>query len=60
MDRDTLPRSTSWLQLQHRDGRHIYVRLKGEHNLSLVDDLAAEAVAAMDRYGFLDCVHLLK
>jgi hypothetical protein len=51
-DRDTLLRSLPWLQLQNDAGRHIYVRPKGEHNLSLVDDLTADAVAAMKRDGF--------
>ena len=41
-----------WLHLQNYGDRHIYIRPKGEHNLSLVDDLTAEAVAAMDRDGF--------
>jgi hypothetical protein len=50
--RDTLLRSVPWLQLQNHNGRHIYVRPKGEHNLSLVDDLTADAVAAMKRDGF--------
>jgi hypothetical protein len=51
-DRDTLLRSVPWLQLQNHAGRHIYVRPKGEHNLSLVDDLTADAVAAMKCDGF--------
>ena len=51
-DQDTLLHSVPWLQLQNRAGRHIYIRPKGEHNLSLVDDLTAEAVTAMDRDGF--------
>jgi hypothetical protein len=49
---DTLLHSVPWLLLQNHAGRHIYIRPKGEHNLSLVDDLTAEAVAAMDREGF--------
>src|SRR5438552_417553 len=49
---DTLLRAVPWLQLQNHAGRHIYIRPKGEHNLSLVDDLTAEAVTAMDRDGF--------
>jgi hypothetical protein len=51
-DRETLLRSVSWMRLQNRNGRNIYVRPKGEHNLSMVDDLTAEAVAAMKREGF--------
>ncbi len=51
-DLDTLLHSVPWLQLQNHAGRHIYIRPKGEHSLSLVDDLTAEAVTAMDRDGF--------
>jgi len=49
---DTLLHSLPWLDLQNRAGRHIYIRPKGQHNLSLVDDLTADAVAAMHREGF--------
>ena len=38
-DRDTVLRSIPWLRLQNADGRNIYIRPKGEHDLSLVDDL---------------------
>ena len=51
-DQNTLLRSVPWLQAQNHDGRHIFIRPKGEHNLSMVDDLTADAVAAMDREGF--------
>jgi hypothetical protein len=51
-DRDTLIRSIPWLRLQNADGRNIYVRPKGEHDLSLVDDLTAEAVRRMKATGF--------
>jgi hypothetical protein len=51
-DCDTLLRAVPWLQLQNHADRHIYIRPKGEHSLSLVDDLTAEAVTAMDRDGF--------
>jgi hypothetical protein len=51
-DQDALLRSIAWLRHQNRDGRNIYVRPKGEHNLSLVDDLTREAVDAMGRAGF--------
>ena len=51
-DLDTLLHSVPWLQLQNHAGRHIYIRPKGQHNLSLVDDLTADAVAAMHREGF--------
>lgn len=51
-DADTLLRSVAWLRHQNRDGRNIYIRPRGEHNLSLVDDLSREAVLAMKRAGF--------
>ena len=51
-DAATLIRSIPWLRLQNADGRNIYVRPKGEHNLSLVDDLSAEGVVQMKANGF--------
>jgi RepB DNA-primase from phage plasmid len=49
---DTLLRCVRWLRLENQRDRHIYIRPKGEHNLSLVDDLTADTVAAMKRDGF--------
>ena len=51
-DAETLLRSVPWMRLQNRNGRNVYVRPAGEHNLSLVDDLTAQAVVAMKREGF--------
>lgn len=51
-DTATLLRSVAWLRHQNRDGRNIYIRPRGEHNLSLVDDLSRDAVTAMKRAGF--------
>ncbi len=51
-DADSLMRSVAWLRRENRDGRSIYVRPKGTHNLSLVDDLTKDAVAAMKQAGF--------
>src|SRR6185312_6615309 len=51
-DPDTLIRSVPWLRYQNADGRNIYVRPKGEHDLSLVDDLTADAVRRMKMTGF--------
>jgi hypothetical protein len=51
-DADTLVRSVPWLRYQNRDGRNIYIRPHGEHNLSLVDDLNGDAILAMKRQGF--------
>jgi hypothetical protein len=51
-DAEALIRSVSWLKHQNRDGRNIYIRPSGEHNLSLVDDLKAADVHAMRKAGF--------
>jgi hypothetical protein len=52
-DSTTLIRSIPWLRMQNADGRNIYVRPKDEHNLSLVDDLSADAVKRMKATGFM-------
>jgi hypothetical protein len=46
-DTETLLRSIAWLKHQNREGRNIYIRPRGEHDLSLVDDLKLEQVRAM-------------
>ena len=51
-DADTLLRSIFWLRHQNREDRNIYIRPKGEHNLSLVDDLKWTSVQAMKTIGF--------
>jgi hypothetical protein len=51
-DGATLIRSIPWLRLQNAEGRNIYVRPKGEHDLSLIDDLAADAVKRMKSSGY--------
>ncbi len=51
-DADTLLRSIPWLKHQNRDGRNIYIRPKGEHNLTLVDDLNLVKLQAMKDAGF--------
>lgn len=55
-DTDALLRSISWLRHQNLDGRNIYIRPRGEHNLSLVDDLNGESLSAMKRSGFTPAV----
>ena len=47
-----LMRSIPWLRLQNAQGRNIYVRPKGEHNLTLIDDLKPDAVERMKREGY--------
>jgi hypothetical protein len=51
-DADSLLRSVTWLRRENRDGRNIYIRPRGEHDLSLVDDLTSAAVEAMKGAGF--------
>jgi hypothetical protein len=51
-DRETLLRSIPWLRYQNGEGRNIYVRPSGEHNLTLVDDLSEDAVARLKFTGF--------
>jgi hypothetical protein len=51
-DVEMLIRSISWLKSQNAGGRNIYIRPKGEHSLSLVDDLTSQAVERMKRTGF--------
>jgi len=51
-DRDSLSRSIPWLRHQNRDGRNIYIRPKGEHCLSLIDDVTQEAIGQMKLAGF--------
>lgn len=51
-DRDTLLRSLSWLRYENMSGRNIYIRPKGEHHLSLIDDLSKSAINKMRVYGF--------
>jgi len=51
-DSDTLVQSIAWLKFQNLDGRNIYIRPKGEHALSMVDDLTAEALERMKHSGF--------
>jgi hypothetical protein len=55
-DKGTLLRSTGWLKFQNSQGRNIYIRPKGEHALSLVDDLTAESVQRMKAEGFQPAV----
>jgi hypothetical protein len=55
-DRETLLRSVSWLCYQNARGRNVYVRPNGEHHLSLVDDLTAEAIRRMQLEGFAPAV----
>lgn len=41
-----------WLKHENARGAHIFVRPHGEHALSLLDDLSADAVMSMEASGF--------
>jgi len=49
---ETVLKSVPWLRYQNYQGRNIYIRPKGEHDLSMVDDLTRDTVSAMREAGF--------
>jgi hypothetical protein len=51
-DTDQVIKSVSWLRRQNYEGRNIYIRPRGEHDLSMVDDLTMSAVTAMREAGY--------
>jgi hypothetical protein len=51
-DAATIIKSIAWLRHQNYEGRNIYIRPKGEHDLSMVDDLTMGAVSVMKAAGF--------
>jgi hypothetical protein len=51
-DFESLLRSVGWLRLQNLHGRNVYIRPKGEHPLTLLDDLTSEAIEQMKSEGF--------
>lgn len=51
-DREALLKSVPWLRHQNASGRNIYIRPRGEHHLSLIDDLTADAIKRMQSEGF--------
>jgi hypothetical protein len=51
-DVQTILKSVPWLRHQNRGGRNIYIRPKGEHDLSLVDDLTKDALLSMKETAF--------
>src|SRR5579863_4285016 len=55
-DTDKVIKSVPWLRYQNREGRNIYIRPRGEHDLSMVDDLTKDAVSTMKRAGFSPAV----
>ncbi len=55
-DTDQVIKSVSWLRRQNCEGRNIYIRPRGEHDLSMVDDLTINSVAAMKEAGYTPAV----
>ena len=55
-DADKVIKSVRWLRHQNCEGRNIYIRPKGEHDLSMVDDLTLQAVTAMKEAGYTPAV----
>ena len=51
-DAETLIRSIPWMRLQNLQGRNLYVRPHGEHDLTMVDDLKRESIGRMFASGF--------
>jgi hypothetical protein len=51
-DAVTIVNSVPWLRHHNREGRNIYIRPKGEHDLSMVDDLTTDAVSVMKETAF--------
>jgi hypothetical protein len=51
-DVESIAESLPWLRYQNREGRNIYVRPSGEHDLSMIDDLSANEIVAMKQKGF--------
>jgi hypothetical protein len=57
-DLDTLLRSVSWLRLKNLEGRNIYIRPRGEHALSLIDDASPQTIELLKSEGFAPAVVL--
>lgn len=55
-DEATVMKSIPWLRAKNAEGAAIYVRPKGEHQYSLVDDLTAEAVKRTHAEGFTPAI----
>jgi hypothetical protein len=55
-DTETLLRSIAWMRLHNLQGRNIYIRPHGEHDLTMVDDLKRDALSRMFTSGFTPAV----
>ena len=55
-DVECVIRSIPWMRLQNLQGRNLYVRPHGEHDLTMVDDLKRESIDRMFASGFKPAV----
>lgn len=55
-DEATVLKSIPWLRAKNAEGAAIYVRPKGEHQYSLVDDLTSDAAKRMHAEGFTPAI----
>ena len=55
-DEPALFKSVPWLRAKNAEGAAIYIRPKGEHPYSLVDDLKPEALNEMRKEGFTPAI----
>ena len=55
-DQAALLKSVPWLRAKNAEGAAVYIRPKGEHPYSLVDDLKADAVDRMRKEGFTPAI----
>lgn len=57
-DAGALLRSVSWLRLKNAQGRNIYIRPRGEHGLSLIDDATIQVIKCLKSIDFAPAVIL--
>lgn len=55
-DEATVLKSIPWLRAKNAEGAAIYLRPKGEHQYSLVDNLTADAIKRMHAEGFTPAI----
>lgn len=55
-ERATVLKAIPWLRYSNLNGRNIFIRVAGEHDLSLLDDLKAPAIEQMKEKGFSPAV----
>jgi RepB DNA-primase from phage plasmid len=51
-DKENLFRSIPWLRFQNMNGRNIFIRPKGAHQMTLIDDLKTDNIRALKAGGF--------